>query len=178
MSTQVRRLISRIRPHLGFLFGLIIAPIWISVFFYLVKILPPDVPFVFLSALFIAPGILFALAMNRSMREKLKTRMKEYQRYDAAYKIKNSWIIKRYESAKYADCNCIGCRMGKAAARRYLRKNLLKAYCFRCKTKVDIKNPEQVIFHNNREAIRGICSICGTTVFKTGKFYGSTLFKK
>jgi len=43
------------------------------------------------------------------------------------------------------------------------------AYCMKCKRKVEIRNPMQVTLKNNRPAVQGICSNCGTKVFRIGK---------
>ena len=41
-----------------------------------------------------------------------------------------------------------------------------EAYCVKCKTKRIIKNPEETTMKNGRPAIRGICSVCGSKVFR------------
>ncbi len=43
------------------------------------------------------------------------------------------------------------------------------AYCMKCRKKMEIKNPEQVMLKNGRPATQGICSDCGTKVFRIGK---------
>ncbi len=43
------------------------------------------------------------------------------------------------------------------------------AYCMKCKTKVEIKNPKQITLKNGRPAVQGVCSVCGTKVFRIGK---------
>ena len=45
----------------------------------------------------------------------------------------------------------------------------MQAYCFKCRRKVEIRNVEQVTLKNRRAAIRGMCSVCGTKVFRMGK---------
>jgi len=45
----------------------------------------------------------------------------------------------------------------------------MQAYCFKCRAKREMKNPEKVILKNGRPAVRGICSVCGTKVFRIGK---------
>jgi hypothetical protein len=45
----------------------------------------------------------------------------------------------------------------------------MQAYCFKCRAKRDIKNPEHVVLKNGRPAVRGVCSVCGTKVFRIGK---------
>jgi len=43
------------------------------------------------------------------------------------------------------------------------------AYCMKCRKKVEIKNPRQITLKNGRPAVQGVCSICGTEVFRIGK---------
>ena len=43
------------------------------------------------------------------------------------------------------------------------------AYCFKCKKKVEIKNPKQITLKNNRLAVKSVCPNCGTKVFRIGK---------
>ncbi len=43
------------------------------------------------------------------------------------------------------------------------------AYCVKCRKKVEIKNPKQVVFKNKRPATSGTCPTCGTKVFRIGK---------
>ena len=40
------------------------------------------------------------------------------------------------------------------------------AYCVKCKSKVVIKDPEEVKMQNGRSAISGKCPRCGTKVFR------------
>ncbi|MDW8045499.1 MAG: DUF5679 domain-containing protein [Nitrososphaerota archaeon] len=47
--------------------------------------------------------------------------------------------------------------------------NLPKAYCFKCKSKVEIKNPTDKVMKNGRVGIEGTCSNCGAKVFRVGK---------
>ena len=44
-----------------------------------------------------------------------------------------------------------------------------QAYCFKCRAKVEIKNPIRVTLKNKRPATKGACPKCGTTVFRIGK---------
>lgn len=43
-----------------------------------------------------------------------------------------------------------------------------QAYCVKCKTKRDMKNEKQITMKNGRQAISGICTVCGTKMFKIG----------
>lgn len=45
---------------------------------------------------------------------------------------------------------------------------MVQAYCMKCKKKVDVANPTEIVMKNQRKAIKGNCSVCGTTVFKIG----------
>jgi len=45
----------------------------------------------------------------------------------------------------------------------------MQAYCFKCRKKVEIKNAERVTLKNARPATRGVCSHCGTKVFRIGR---------
>jgi hypothetical protein len=44
-----------------------------------------------------------------------------------------------------------------------------EAYCFKCRAKREIKNPEKITLKNNRPATRGVCPVCGTKVYRIGK---------
>ena len=41
-----------------------------------------------------------------------------------------------------------------------------EGFCVKCKTKVEIKNPQIVELKNGRKAVKGVCPHCGTTVFR------------
>jgi RNase P subunit RPR2 len=43
------------------------------------------------------------------------------------------------------------------------------AYCVKCKTKREMKNPKSVTLKNKRPAVSGACPVCGTKMFKIGK---------
>jgi hypothetical protein len=45
----------------------------------------------------------------------------------------------------------------------------MQAYCFKCKSKRDIKDPVTVTLKNGRPATQGSCPNCGTKVFRIGK---------
>ncbi|MGB2799207.1 MAG: DUF5679 domain-containing protein [Dehalococcoidia bacterium] len=46
---------------------------------------------------------------------------------------------------------------------------MAEAYCFKCRAKKEIRNPQNVTLKNGRPAIRGVCPTCGTKVFRIGK---------
>jgi len=43
---------------------------------------------------------------------------------------------------------------------------MAQAYCVKCKSKVEIKSPKQIIMKNKRPATQGMCPKCGTKVFR------------
>ncbi|MEE9202674.1 MAG: DUF5679 domain-containing protein [Dehalococcoidia bacterium] len=43
-----------------------------------------------------------------------------------------------------------------------------QAYCMKCRTKREMKNPEKVTLKNGRPATRGTCPNCGTKIFRIG----------
>ena len=43
------------------------------------------------------------------------------------------------------------------------------AYCVKCRTKREIKDPQEVSLKNGRPADKGTCPECGTNVFRIGK---------
>ena len=45
----------------------------------------------------------------------------------------------------------------------------MEAYCFKCRTKREIKSPVQVTLKNGRPATQGTCPVCSTKVFRIGK---------
>jgi len=45
----------------------------------------------------------------------------------------------------------------------------MQAYCMKCKKKVEVKNPKAITMKNKRPATQGVCSSCGTKVFRIGK---------
>jgi len=45
----------------------------------------------------------------------------------------------------------------------------MEAYCFKCRSKQDIRSPRQVTLKNGRPATQGVCPKCGTKVFRIGK---------
>ncbi len=45
----------------------------------------------------------------------------------------------------------------------------VQAYCVKCKTKRDMKDPKQIKMKNGRPAVTGTCTVCGTKMFKIGE---------
>jgi len=45
----------------------------------------------------------------------------------------------------------------------------MEAYCLKCRTKVEMKDPVAITMKNGKPATQGICSTCGTKLFKIGK---------
>lgn len=44
----------------------------------------------------------------------------------------------------------------------------LEAYCVKCKSKKEIKNPEKVTLKNGKPATQGVCPDCGTKIMRIG----------
>jgi hypothetical protein len=45
----------------------------------------------------------------------------------------------------------------------------MQAYCVKCRTKREMKNPKVIKMKNGRPATTAICPVCGTKMFKIGK---------
>jgi len=43
------------------------------------------------------------------------------------------------------------------------------AYCLKCRAKREMKNAKSVTLKNGRPASQGLCSVCGTKMFRIGK---------
>ncbi len=43
-----------------------------------------------------------------------------------------------------------------------------KAYCFRCRKKVEMKEPREITLKNRAPATKGRCVQCGGEVYRTG----------
>lgn len=48
----------------------------------------------------------------------------------------------------------------------------MEAYCVKCKTKREIKEPQPVFTDAGTPATRGVCPVCGTTMFRMGRTEG------
>lgn len=44
----------------------------------------------------------------------------------------------------------------------------MEAYCVKCKAKREMKDPKQVTMKNGKSAATGLCSVCGTKMFRIG----------
>ncbi len=45
----------------------------------------------------------------------------------------------------------------------------MQAYCLKCRTKRDMRNPQPVTLENGRPATQGACPVCGTKMYRIGK---------
>lgn len=45
----------------------------------------------------------------------------------------------------------------------------MEAYCMKCRTEREIKNPKSIIMRNGRSATQGECPVCSTKVYRIGK---------
>jgi hypothetical protein len=41
-----------------------------------------------------------------------------------------------------------------------------EAYCVKCREKREMKDEQEVTMKNGRDAISGVCSVCGTKLFR------------
>ena len=65
----------------------------------------------------------------------------------------------------YVACEAVaGCKL----THQQYGRNMMDAYCMKCRTKREVKSPEQITMKNGRPATQGTCSVCGTKVFKIG----------
>jgi RNase P subunit RPR2 len=56
------------------------------------------------------------------------------------------------------------------ARRINFRENttIMEAYCVKCKTKREMKDPKQIEMKNGKPAVQGTCPECGTKMTKIG----------
>ena len=47
------------------------------------------------------------------------------------------------------------------------------AYCVRCRAQREVRNPQAMVMKNRKEAITGVCPICGTRLFRIGDHGGA-----
>ena len=45
----------------------------------------------------------------------------------------------------------------------------MKAYCMKCRSTKEMKNPKSVTMKNGSPATQGTCPACGTKMFRIGK---------
>lgn len=45
----------------------------------------------------------------------------------------------------------------------------MEAYCMKCKAKSEMNEVKAVVMKNGKPASTGVCTKCGTTMFKIGK---------
>ncbi len=43
---------------------------------------------------------------------------------------------------------------------------MVEARCMKCRKQVEIKDPEEIVMKNGMKAVRGVCPVCGTKVFR------------
>ena len=46
---------------------------------------------------------------------------------------------------------------------------MMQAYCMKCRTKREIKDPKKIAMKNGRPAMQGVCPVCGTRLFRIVK---------
>jgi len=45
----------------------------------------------------------------------------------------------------------------------------MQAYCVKCRTKREMKDPKSITMKNGKSATQGTCPVCGTKMFRIGK---------
>ncbi len=45
----------------------------------------------------------------------------------------------------------------------------MEGYCFKCRVKKEMMDPQAVTLKNGRPANQGVCPTCGTKIFRIGK---------
>ncbi len=45
----------------------------------------------------------------------------------------------------------------------------MQAYCLKCRTMREMRNPQPVTLKNGRPAVKGTCPVCGTVMYRIGK---------
>ena len=45
----------------------------------------------------------------------------------------------------------------------------MEGYCLKCKTKVEMRDPQGITMKNGKPATVGSCPTCGTKIYKIGK---------
>jgi len=53
----------------------------------------------------------------------------------------------------------------------------MQAYCVKCRTKREMKEPKAITMKNGRAATQGVCPKCGTKMFRIGTVSPFTLGK-
>jgi len=46
------------------------------------------------------------------------------------------------------------------------------AYCVKCRAQREVRNPQAMIMKNRKEAVTGVCPVCGTRLFRIGEHGG------
>ena len=49
-----------------------------------------------------------------------------------------------------------------------MNKGPINAFCVRCKTRREMKNPEHITMSNGKPAVKDLCHVCGTKLFQIG----------
>jgi len=42
----------------------------------------------------------------------------------------------------------------------------MQGYCVKCRAKREMKDAKEVVMKNGRKAVKGVCSVCGTGMYK------------
>ncbi len=47
-------------------------------------------------------------------------------------------------------------------------KKMTEAYCVKCKAKREMKDEQEVTMKNGKPALKGVCPVCGTGMYRIG----------
>ncbi len=75
----------------------------------------------------------------------------------------------RPESLVASSPFCVSVLYLHRAQSRSVDNEMPQAYCVKCKTSIEIKDPQNVTLKNGKPAVKGVCPNCGTSVFRIGK---------
>lgn len=45
----------------------------------------------------------------------------------------------------------------------------MQMYCVKCRQKREAKDVQQVVMKNGKDATKGVCTVCGTGMYRIGK---------
>lgn len=45
----------------------------------------------------------------------------------------------------------------------------MQMYCVKCRQKREAKDVQNVVMKNGKDAVKGVCTVCGTGMYRIGK---------
>lgn len=62
-----------------------------------------------------------------------------------------------------------GSRKNSKQSRKKIGGSLMQAYCLKCRIEREMGNAQSITMKNGRPATKGVCSVCGTKMYRIGK---------